>query len=271
MRKFSSLPADPALISTLHDPAGRMLPALLDRGKHLRWYAATYVAATSSTDPRMLDALRSLDVRIEIHPPGIAGAAQRSVLGAAVAAGHASILCCDFDRWLHWVGRFPEELAALPTRVVSRRPAPWYVCVGRTARAFKTHPAAQQLPEAATNQALSLTAGRRLDAIAGACWLSKEGAALILADSIETTKATDLEWPALVLRADRRRLAGLWTEGLEFETAEFYSDEIAAAGGLTTWIAATYDRPEGWRDRLRLAADSVDALTRVLSDDTDGV
>lgn len=109
-----------------------------------------------------------------------------------------------------------------------------------------------------------MAARRRLDATAGACWLSREGAKLVLAGSTEQTKATDLEWPALILKEDRRRLGGVTLEGLEFETAEFHGPEVAAAGGIAAWLRLAYDRPEVWRDRLRLAADSVDALTRVL-------
>ena len=58
-----------------------------------------------------------------------------------------------------------------------KRPAPWYVCLGRTARAFRTHPAAQRLPETASNIALSHVAGISLDAVAGAAWLTPEAAA----------------------------------------------------------------------------------------------
>ena len=127
------------------------------------------------------------------------------------------------------------------------------------------HPPVQRVAEGATNRALSLLVGRRLDATAGACWLAREGAELVLRESIEATNATDLEWPALVHRSDPRRLAFVATEGLEFETAAFHPDEVAAAGGEAAWVRARYERPEVWLDRLRLAADSVAAACRVLS------
>jgi hypothetical protein len=128
----------------------------------------------------------------------------------------------------------------------------------------------QRSAERATNRALSLLAGRPLDAVAGACWLSGEGAALILRQSTEPTNATDLEWPALILRADPARLAFLRCEGLEFETAAFHLEEVAAAGGGAAWVRARYDQPEVWRDRLRLAADSVAAACRVLGETDTG-
>ncbi|MEA2594759.1 MAG: hypothetical protein QOF01_1228 [Thermomicrobiales bacterium] len=253
-----------AFLSTVHDPAGRLLTALDERGDCVGSYRRIHVAVTDATDPRVSERLRARDAIVEIRPPGSVGAAMRSVLGAAVTAGHAAYFYCDLDRWLHWAGSFPDELDGLPGLLAARWSTAWYVCIGRTARAFATHPPVQRAAEAATNRALSLAARRRLDATAGACWLSREGAKLVLAGSTEQTKATDLEWPALILKEDRRRLGGVTLEGLEFETAEFHGPEVAAAGGIAAWLRLAYDRPEVWRDRLRLAADSVDALTRVL-------
>jgi hypothetical protein len=156
----------------------------------------------------------------------------------------------------------------LPARVArlgsGKRISPWYVCLGRTARAFATHPAAQRLPEMATNRALSATAGRPLDAVAGAAWLTPDAAEIILAGSREPTAATDLEWPALILRHDPGRLRGLRCEGLEWETPDFHAAEITTAGGLEAWTRATYDTPAMWAARLRLAAASASALERVL-------
>lgn len=252
------------LVSTLHDPDGRLAPALTEHARLLGWYAAVHVAATETTSPALLDLLRRLGAAVQVQPPGRAGDGLRSALRTALPSSDRFFVC-DFDRWLHWSGRFPDELDRLPERIERHRPRPWLVCLGRTARAWATHPEVQRQAEAATNRPLTLAAGRRIDATAGACWLSPEGAALVLAESIEPTKATDLEWPALVLRRAPRRLAYLATEGLEFETATFYPAEIAAAGGLAPWLHATYDRPAVWRDRLRLAADSVAALTRVLA------
>ncbi|HEX2326459.1 MAG TPA: hypothetical protein VHQ00_13755, partial [Chloroflexota bacterium] len=47
----------PALLSTLHDPQGRLLPALQERGEHLAWYAAVYVTVTDATHPALREAL----------------------------------------------------------------------------------------------------------------------------------------------------------------------------------------------------------------------
>jgi hypothetical protein len=260
----------PALVATLHDPRGAFLTLLdLEIGPVtavLESYALVVIAATAATDTRVTTRLQQLGAHVV--PGGQAGEGRRAALMAA-GADQSACFSCDFDRWLHWARFWPDELAALPARVArlggGRRSAPWYVCLGRTARAFATHPAAQRLPESATNRALSAAAGRPLDAVAGAAWLTPEAVELILAGSREPTAATDLEWPALILRHDPGRLRGLRCEGLEWETPDVHAAEIAAAGGLQAWTRATFDTPAMWAARLRLAAESGAALERVLA------
>jgi hypothetical protein len=257
----------PALVATLHDPRGVSLTLLeLETvTTALESYSLVVVAMTIATDARVTTRLQQLGAHVV--PGGQAGEGRRAALMAA-GADQPACFSCDFDRWLHWARFWPDELAALPARLArlgsSRRIAPWYVCLGRTTRAFATHPAAQRLPEAATNRALSVAAGRSLDAVSGAAWLTPEAVAIILAGSHEPTAATDLEWPALILRHDPGRLRGLRCEGLEWETPDFHAAEIAAAGSLPAWTRATFDTPAIWAARLRLAAASGAALERVL-------
>ena len=241
-----------------------MLSAFGRTAPRLSEYAGVHVIATEATCSRLITALRDQSVVVERGPAGCVGEARRGVLRSAVAQGFGAFFYCDFDRWLFWAERFPEELAKLPERVAARRPRHWYACLGRTARALASHPQVQRVAEGATNRALSLAIGRRIDATAGACWLSAEGAAIVLQESVEATNATDLEWPALIHRAAPQRLGALRCDGLAFETASFYGDEIAGAGSERAWIEGRYERTEVWSARLRLASESVAALQRVL-------
>lgn len=258
----------PALVSTLHDPAAAALPFLAraDVTESLHRYPLVTVAVTPATAPSVIERLTSLGALVV--PGGPTGVARRAALTAAIPHSCLSYFSCDFDRWLHWVITWSDELHSLPARIARMgstvRSRPYAVVLGRTARAFATHPLVQRLPETGTNRALSLAAGRRLDAVSGAIWLSPEGAATVLGDSIETTASTDLEWAALILRRDPARLRGLRLEGLEWETPDFHAAAIAAAGSLDAWIAETFDTPAMWEARLRLAADSVASLNRVL-------
>lgn len=259
--------ASVTLVATLHDPRGAALTSLELESvmTALAAYPLVVVAATPASDARVTTRIERLGARVV--PGGQAGEGRRAALTAA-GTDQPACFSCDFDRWLHWARFWPDELAALPARVArlgGRGVSPWYVCLGRTARAFATHPAAQRLPETATNRALSAAAGRPLDAAAGAAWLTPEAAEIILAGSREPTAATDLEWPALILRRDAGRLRGLRCQGLEWETPDFHAAEIITAGGLAAWTRATFDTPAMWAARLRLAAASGAALERVLA------
>lgn len=253
-----------ALAATLHDPDGRTLPLLRRQGPLLARYGAAAVAVTPETDGEVASVLASLGALLVPGGP-LVGRARRDALAVASRAADGDVLCIDLDRWLVWADRWPDELLALPAKLAARSPRPWYACVGRTRRAWMTHPRVQRACEEATNRALSLAAGRALDATAGCCWLAREGVRIVLTHSTEPTNATDLEWPAFVLRHDPRRVVGVRTDGLEFETTAFYPDEIRAAGGIAAWIELTYERPEVWAARLGLAADSAAALARVLA------
>lgn len=260
------------MVATHHDPDGLVLPflQLLAVTDALTSYPAIIVAITPDTDRRVTARLESLGAHIVSG--GRTGQGRRAALAAI--SPHLSAFACDFDRWLHWAIAWPAELAELPQRVARLgrgRPAPWYVCLGRTARAFATHPPVQRLPEAATNRVLTLAAGRPLDAVAGAAWITPEAAAIVLAESIEVTASNDLEWAGLILRRDRDRLRGLRCEGLEWETPDFHADAVTAAGGLASWTRAVYDTPAMWTARLQLAANSAAALERVLAEPSPGM
>lgn len=257
-----------ALATTLHDPQAACLPMLgwPTVAPALAKHPVVTVAATIATDPRVTARLRELGaIVVEGGPTGVA---RRSALEAVPADLPSANI--DLDRWLHWLSAWPQELATLPdtiARAVARyRPAPWCIVLGRTARAFRTHPPVQRLPETATNHTLSLRAGRRLDAVSGAVWLSPEGRAAVLAESVEDWASTDLEWAGLMLRRDAALLRGLRFEGLEWETPDFHAADIAAAGSYDAWLAAAFDTPAMWTSRLQLSADSVTALARVLGD-----
>lgn len=254
----------PALAVTVHDPEGRFDPwiQVFERLRHV--YSSVSAAVTGTTSPRLATRLTDLGATVSVTAAGVPGESRRTAVRTALQARTEAVLYCDFDRWLHWAVSHEQELLDLPNRIASIEPSPDYVVLGRTERAFATHPQVQRESELITNIALSASMEVDLDAVAGACWMSRAGAEIVVATSTEQTAATDLEWPALVFRATGRPPCDLRLDGLEFETARFYPEEIAAAGGRETWERAVYGGPEAWDKRIRLAADSVAALNRVL-------
>src|SRR5688572_14310927 len=118
------------LLATVHDPDGRMLAALDERGPMLERYGGVLVTVTEATDNRLIR--RLAEVGATIVPGGFdpVGSAMRALLRAALATEHSSYLYCDFDRWLHWCGTFPRELVEVPARIALEVPDAWYVCLG---------------------------------------------------------------------------------------------------------------------------------------------
>lgn len=254
-----------ALATTVHDPEARLIDLLQKHAANLRGtYAHAAASVTPQTSGGTIDALRAAGIEAIVGNSAGIGASRRLAVAAVTDTGANSIHYCDLDRLLHWRETWPQELSDLPAKLEASRPAPMYACLGRTTRAFGTHPKVQIACEDGTNRGVSAAFRRRSDVTAGSAWLSAEGARLVLARSIESSNATDGEWPAIVWLHDPRRVLQTWCEGLEFETATFHPAEVEAAGGRDAWIRATYDTPEAWANRLGLASATVAAVVRVL-------
>ena len=247
------------LVSTLHDPDGRMVEAterLL--GQLMELYEGIAVVATPSTSPRLLGALSGTTVESIEESNGAVGVGRRHALRLGLRPGASHLHYCDFDRVLHWIGRYPSELAATVSAIQSHD----YLMIGRTERAFATHPRVQVDTEGITNHAFSLWYGEPVDVAAGSCGVSRRAARLLLERSTAPTNATDTEWPAIV------RMAGMGvgfirTEGLEFETPDYFGEEIATAGSLESWMEQRSRPLEAWVSRTRLALESLEALRAV--------
>ncbi|HEX2922830.1 MAG TPA: hypothetical protein VHS28_02235, partial [Chloroflexota bacterium] len=181
-----------ALVSTLHDPDGRMVKPtrrFLDELKRI--YDAIVVVPTSATTPRLLDALQGTVVEVLSESNGSIGIGRRHALRLGIETGSSHLHYCDFDRVLHWIGRYPQELTRA-LEVIGRHD---YLMLGRTDRAFDTHPRVQKDTERITNHGFSLWYGEEVDVSAGSCGVSSTAAKLILEKSVAPTNATDAEWP----------------------------------------------------------------------------
>lgn len=252
-----------ALAATLHDADGRLYAQAERMLPHLRaLLGAIAVQATHATQARTLALLARAGAVVQHEPPGDSGGylrlgrPRRESLALALQTGAPHILFCDFDRALHWAERFPDELA----RVVGGLPARDLTVLGRTERAFATHPRAQRDTEAVINQVFASVSGRAWDVTAAARGMSRRAAAAVLEGCPEEGIGTDVAWPLHLQRAGGFDIGYLATEGLEFETADRYADAVGAAGGLAAWLGQIDADPRQWALRLDIARAEVAAL-----------
>jgi hypothetical protein len=231
------------------------LPALATR------YAALTAWCSQQTRPTILDLLRHHGVSVHVdgnEPSGIEGIGhvRRSTIATGLMAGTSHLQLCDFDRALHWVAHYPQELDA----VIAGIPEHDLLVLGRTERAWATHPAYQTETESLFNHVFALVTGRAWDVGAGSRGLSRRGAETLLKLSREQTVGTDAEWPLILLDQDGYRVGYRACEGLEFETADRFEPEIEAAGGYKAWEAQKNSDPNRWVYRQRLALMIAEAI-----------
>jgi hypothetical protein len=203
--------------------------------------------------------LREAGAAVLQRPSDYAEIAWRRLEAVRTAATFApAIHLCDFDRLLHWWHNWHAELLATLPRVAAND----LLILGRTERAWATHPANQIETEGLANRAVSHFYGADVDICSGSRGLSRRAVDYLAAHSREHSVGTDAEWPLLLRAAPDFRCEQLLTEGLEFETGDRFPHEVAQAGGLAAWNA-TLDRDAArWAFRVKVADDIVQAALR---------
>lgn len=242
-----------ALASTLHDPQAADLPSLVAALPALATrYAGIVISATVETPEAAYAPLLAHGARVTRHPTDYREIGWRR-LGAVQAAAEfaETVHLCDFDRLLHWWHGWPDELDA----VLARLPDADLTLLGRTERAWATHPANQRETEQLANRLVSHLYGAEIDVCSGSRGLSRRAIAYLAEHGRERSVGTDGEWPILLGRAGDFRCAQIVTEGLEFESGDRFPAAIAAAGGLANWNVCNDRDAARWVFRTRLAGD----------------
>jgi hypothetical protein len=244
------------LAATHHDPEGRLydqaarvLPQLT------RIFSGIAIQATHASQPRSLDLLAGAGALVQQEQTAQSsslirlGHARRSVLECALRLDARVILFCDFDRVLHWAECYPVELAGVAVDLATHD----FTVLGRTTRAFESHPRVQRDTEAIANTVYASVSGNAWDVTAAARGISRRAAQAILDGCHEPSVGTDLAWPLFLQRRGSFTIGYRATEGLEFETADRYADQVAAASGLEAWKNQLDADPQRWIERLDVA------------------
>ena len=244
---------DVALVTTLHDSSGWSIEHLKEHASLFdELYERRFVVATRGTSIDVAEALQGtgwtlVSQRSKVGVEYISDS-RRRVLKAGLDSGSKFMHLVDMDRLLHWAKNYPEELKEITDYIPSHK----FLIIGRTGRAFSTHPRNQMETEALANKVFSLIYGRDVDITAASRGVSREATEIILKSSKGSYFDSDSEWPTLLLTAGFE-IGYIETEGLEWET-RLKRQEMTLPDGKRVDVKKYYEsNPESWVYRTMLA------------------
>ncbi|MFX1444514.1 MAG: hypothetical protein ACFFHV_13960 [Promethearchaeota archaeon] len=248
MNKINSV----LLSSTLHDPELKfidLMKSVLPLMETL--FKERIVCCTPSTQEKVINFLRAKDFKIIIgNSMDQVGNYKLSIQASLKYIANPKtqkILYIDFDRLLHWLNNYPNELS----NAISTNTNFDYVHIGRTSRAFETHPPTQKETEGIINEIASKILGfpKKKDIISVCFLISKELGNRIIKLKNVTTTGFYSSWPIIFWSiAETKKY--IEVEGLEWETPDQFKDEIKELG-YEIWLEKFQSAKE-WRKRVKL-------------------
>lgn len=270
-----------ALTMVYHDPAGRMLAQL---GRTLPIITSIFpdviVHASPSANEHGLRLFEQagaavFSARLEqsarstptpngrwASGAGI-GRLRRNTLELAFQHSTAShAIYCDADRVLHWAEFYPAEFRSVSEAVRAFD----FTVLGRTPRAFESHPRTQRDTETIINRLFGQVSGFAWNEVtSGARGVSRAAAEVIVAKVADDELSTDISWPLYLQHHGAWSIGYVEAEGLEFETADRFADEISAVG-YAAWFDRLENDPHEWAARFDLARVEIEALLPYVED-----
>lgn len=218
-----------ALICVTHDPNGnnrafakRFLPLFNEI------YDELFIAVSDKTDKALINELDEAGFKVKIIPKKGTAHARREAIKFALEGCSEYFHYCDFDRLLTWADRYSDELKNMILNVKDND----YTILGRTERAFKSHPVEWIETEKIANKIFSLEFGKEVDITAGSCCFSRRCAELISGKSKD--RMTDAEWPMIAHRIGNLKVGYTAAEGLEY--IEDINGEVIDNLDSTKWF-----------------------------------
>jgi hypothetical protein len=249
------------LTATIHEPQPRLLKQLRDYTPLLKLDNEPMIAAYSpETHHRAISVLEDLG-----YMTVQGGESIQSVYTAALKRSLQllpdHVFYCDLDRLVHWAKTYPEEYH--DTRLMALNYD--FLMVGRSPKAFLTHPETQTCTEGIANRIASRIIGfEATEDVVGTCWGLSRPLTQLLALSPElNTYGFYCDWPVTAWRSAKRKT---YTEvnGLEWETPDRYEVEIAAQG-YAEWLNG-FTNPREWKRRCSMLDDLVQTSLRLMAE-----
>jgi hypothetical protein len=247
-----------SLATPLHDPNSLIIPILLKNGEKLMelYEGKIGINVTQNTSKKTLNVFNDLGIETNIIEASAGlGDDYRKAIKAALKYNTPVIQLLDFDRALHWIERFPEELSKVLEEIVSKKGFTSFV---RSRRAFETHPITQRSTETAVNAIASEVAGMGVDIMSGSFAMERKLAEQIL----EESKRNDFGFyaePLMIGKKNGFLIQTVEVDGLEWETPDQYKDQIEKYG-YSGWLDR-FESLNEWEKRVKLLDEASDELT----------
>ena len=240
------------LCSTYHDSDFRLkelIALALPKIKNL--FVESIVCLTPFTSQEVIDFLSNHDVIAILEPSVRHIDTYRTALKTSLEHINDSktqkVFFIDFDRLIHWVNNYPEEL----TNILKNHLDVEYLHIGRTSRAFNTHPTTQKKTEIIVNERGSKILGfNDTKDLISVCYIfSKELGQRLLEVNHSTASGFYSTWPIYLWSyAPSKRYVEV--EGHEWETPDRFKDEIDEIG-IEKWMMQ-FQSAEEWNKRVKI-------------------
>lgn len=193
------------LITTIHDPNKKLINDISRYSPEIKViFDGIYICVSDATDRQITEICSGCFSDVKVIKKNGAADARRKTLMYALDNMKTTqqIMYCDFDRLLTWIKYDKEELTNLVNRA-NQDVDTDYLIVGRTKKAFATHPSSWRDTEVITNKMSELAFGiEQLDITAGAAIFTIESGEKIA--KMSKHSHTDCEWPKIIFDAALR-------------------------------------------------------------------
>jgi hypothetical protein len=187
------------LITTIHDPYMKLIN---DIGLYApiinEIFEETYICISDKTGKTITDICTKNYSNVKVIRKKGAADARRNALKFAISKIKIDqkIMYCDFDRVITWLKLYPKELIEVINRFDGNLDKD-YLVVGRTEKAFDTHPSSWKDTEIITNKMSALAFEiENLDITAGASIFTLSAGKSIA--KLSKHSHTDCEWPKII-------------------------------------------------------------------------
>ena len=248
--------------TTLHDPNANMKDMILKYGKKARELCyRLFLIVSDTTAQEIIDLVKhDVDIVQICYSKHIRDTYIDALkLGVSHAEESDKILYADYDRLLHWISRYPQEFQ----QTLETYPDVDFFHIGRTERAFQTHPETQRNTEILANELGSVMLGfpSTHDMLSACYGFSKPLLEKILNVNLKTELGFYAIWAFSAYKM-AKSYEYRQVEGQEWETPDRFYNEIRALG-YDKWLEQ-FQTAKEWKRRTELLADCLHELYAVM-------